>query len=58
MLSFPQWGDKVFDAAPSAQSCATGECNSTVTPKVEKKVTTTSTACKSKSDYEKKEELE
>ena len=51
MLSFPQWGDKVFDAAPSAQSCTTGECNSTVTPKV----TPTPTACKSTSDCEKKE---
>lgn len=28
MLSFPQWGDKVFDAAPSAESCSTGTCES------------------------------
>ena len=51
MLSFPQWGNKVFSAAPSAQSCATGECNSTVRPKIEKKVT----ACEKSSDCEKKE---
>lgn len=37
MLSFPQWGNKVFDTAPNAQSCATGECNSTISPKTEKK---------------------
>ncbi|WP_294952606.1 rhodanese-like domain-containing protein [Sulfurovum sp.] len=30
MLSFPQWGNKVFDTAPSAESCASGACESTV----------------------------
>ena len=29
MLSFPQWGSKVFDSAPDAQSCATAACDST-----------------------------
>jgi len=33
MLSFPLWGDKVFDAAPSTESCATGACDSNVTQK-------------------------
>ena len=28
MLTFPQWGNKVFDSAPSAESCATGACDS------------------------------
>lgn len=27
MLSFPQWGSKVFDAAPTAKSCASGICD-------------------------------
>lgn len=27
MLSFPQWGSKVFDSAPSAESCASGVCH-------------------------------
>lgn len=44
MLSFPQWGNKVFDAAPSAESCSTGTCESEVSPK--KKVTAKSIAKK------------
>ena len=28
MLTFPQWGSKVFDSAPSAESCSTGTCSS------------------------------
>lgn len=31
MLTFPQWGNKVFDSAPSAASCATGTCDSNTT---------------------------
>ena len=27
MLTFPQWGSKVFDSAPSAESCASGVCD-------------------------------
>jgi len=27
MLTFPQWGNKVFDSAPTSESCATGVCN-------------------------------
>ena len=37
MLSFPQWGDKVFDAAPSAESCARGSCDSNISTKKEVK---------------------
>lgn len=33
MLSFPQWGNKVFDAAPSAESCASGTCDTKLTKK-------------------------
>ncbi len=33
MLSFPQWGNKVFDAAPSAESCASGTCDTNLTKK-------------------------
>lgn len=33
MLSFPQWGSKVFDAAPTAESCATGICDINSTEK-------------------------
>ena len=55
MLSFPQWGNKVFDTAPSAESCATGACDSEVSKKSEvKKVKTasgsTGSACKTKSN--------
>ena len=28
MLSFPQWGNKVFNEAPSAEACASGACHS------------------------------
>lgn len=28
MLSFPQWGYKVFDSAPTAKSCNSGVCDS------------------------------
>lgn len=27
MLTFPQWGNKIFDSAPTAESCATGICD-------------------------------
>lgn len=27
MLTFPQWGSKVFDSAPSAEACASGVCH-------------------------------
>ena len=27
MLTFPQWGNKVFDSAPTAESCSTGICD-------------------------------
>jgi rhodanese-related sulfurtransferase len=27
MLTFPQWGYKVFDSAPTTESCATGVCD-------------------------------
>ena len=27
MLTFPQWGSKIFDSAPTAQSCSTGVCD-------------------------------
>ena len=37
MLSFPQWGDKVFDAAPSAKSCAKGSCDNNISTKKEVK---------------------
>lgn len=48
MLSFPQWGDKVFDSAPSAESCATGTCETEVDSKKEE------SACETESDYDKK----
>ena len=34
MLTFPQWGSKVFASAPSAESCATSACEVTI-PKTE-----------------------
>jgi len=37
MLTFPQWGSKVFDNAPSAESCATGTCDSNTTAHPESK---------------------
>ncbi|MCO4845142.1 MAG: rhodanese-like domain-containing protein [Sulfurovum sp.] len=58
MLSFPQWGDKVFDTAPSAESCATGTCDTNLTKKKElqKKTTLktfkTTPSCKTKVDYD------
>ena len=27
MLTFPQWGSKVFDAVPTAEACASGVCH-------------------------------
>ncbi len=30
MLSFPQWGNKIFTSAPTAKSCSTGVCNTTL----------------------------
>lgn len=30
MLTFPQWGNKVFSSAPSAQSCSSGACDTKV----------------------------
>ncbi len=60
MLSFPQWGNKVFDTAPSAESCATGACDSEVSKKIDTKKSevkkvkaapeSTGSACKTKSD--------
>lgn len=41
MLTFPQWGSKVFDSAPTAQSCSTGSCQ---TPKKSTKAKTLDTA--------------
>ena len=37
MLSFPQWGNKVFSSAPTAKSCAIGTCDSNITEKTEVK---------------------
>lgn len=55
MLSFPQWGDKVFDAAPSAESCATGTCDSEVSPKKETKAKPAEgSACETEQDCDKK----
>jgi len=59
MLSFPQWGDKVFDTAPSAESCATGACESETVKKSEVKIANTApastgSACKTKSDCDTK----
>ncbi len=56
ILSFPQWGDKVFDAAPSAESCASGTCDTNLTKKEASHKTTavenfkTTPACKTKSN--------
>ena len=30
MLSFPWWGDTFFESAPTAKSCSTGVCESTI----------------------------
>jgi len=38
MLTFPQWGNKVFDSAPSAESCSTGTCDSSSTAQTNEKV--------------------
>lgn len=59
MLSFPQWGDKVFDSAPSAKSCATGTCETEVGSKKEAKAKSLpskqeGSACETKSDCNKK----
>ncbi|SFV63174.1 hypothetical protein MNB_SM-4-81 [hydrothermal vent metagenome] len=37
MLTFPQWGNKVFDSAPSAESCSTGTCDSNTTAHADEK---------------------
>ena len=34
MLSFPQWGNKIFKNAPTKVSCSTGACDINVTTKV------------------------
>ncbi len=36
MLTFPQWGHKVFEGAPTAESCDTGACETTMPDKSEK----------------------
>lgn len=60
MLSFPQWGNKVFDAAPTAESCATGTCDTNLTKKKESHKTITvktseaTPSCQTKSDFETK----
>ena len=33
MLTFPQWGSKVFDSAPTAKSCSSGACDSNIIEK-------------------------
>ncbi len=56
MLSFPQWGNKVFDAAPSAESCASGTCDTNLTKKevshktIAVQTFKTTPSCKTKSD--------
>ncbi len=56
MLSFPQWGNKVFDAAPSAESCASGTCDTNKTKKeaspktIAVKTFKTTPSCETKSD--------
>ncbi len=32
MLSFPQWGNRFFESAPTASSCSTGTCSSDAKP--------------------------
>jgi len=59
MLSFPQWGDKVFDSAPSAESCATGTCETKAGSKEKAKAKSLppkqeGAACETKSDCDKK----
>ncbi len=58
MLSFPLWGDKVFNAAPSAVSCTTGTCESEVSQKKKVKINlnkqSNGSACKTKYDCAKK----
>lgn len=57
MLTFPQWGDKVFDAAPSAEACATGSCDSNISTKKEVKAPAceTGTACDTNKPFKKLE---
>jgi rhodanese-related sulfurtransferase len=38
MLTFPQWGSKVFQSAPTAESCSAGVCDSGVANEEEHKV--------------------
>ena len=37
ILTFPQWGSKVFDSAPTAESCASGVCHLPTKNEVSKK---------------------
>ena len=57
MLSFPQWGDKVFDSAPSTESCSAGTCESEVSPKKTVKATSKraieDSNCETESDCDK-----
>ena len=43
MLTFPQWGDKVFDSAPTAESCSTGICDIPVANTEQKSLPTITT---------------
>ncbi|EIF52139.1 rhodanese-like domain-containing protein [Sulfurovum sp. AR] len=57
MLSFPQWGDKFFDSAPSAESCAAGTCETKAGSKKEAKSLLSKqegAACETESDCDKK----
>ena len=38
MLTFPQWGNKFFESAPTAESCETGVCDSNTTHKTTVKI--------------------
>jgi len=64
MLSFPQWGNKVFDAAPSTESCATGTCDTNLTKKKEShktialKTSEATPSCETKSDCKTKTDCE
>jgi rhodanese-related sulfurtransferase len=40
MLTFPQWGSKVFDSAPTSKSCSSGVCSINKPNKEEKKAST------------------
>jgi len=49
MLSFPQWGHKVFDSAPTAESCESGVCDLPTAKNNVKKVEKDATDTESKS---------